>query len=239
MLEFYWAYADYNDVARLVEDLLSALARDLHGTTRVPYGEHEIDWTAPFKRIDFTGSLKDAAGLDFDPTDLERLRDFADRHHPELRKVPDYKLLDKLFAHHVEPTLIDPTFVLDFPMAISPLAKRHRDKPGLAERWDLFVAGVELSPAYSELNDALDQRARFEAQTARRAAGDEEAHEQDEDFLLALEYGMPPAGGLGIGIDRLTMLLTGSASIRDVVLFPLLRPERRGADPADPSANPT
>lgn len=225
MLEFYWAYADYNDVAGLIETLLSGLATELHGGTRVPFNGREIDFAPPFKRLDYTTALKDAAGLDFDPSDLERLRAWSDDHHPQLRKIQDYKLLDKLFSDLVEPGLQDPTFVMDFPMAISPLAKRHRSRPGLAERWDLFVGGFELSPAYSELNDAQDQRARFEAQSARRAAGDDEAHQQDEDFLTALEYGMPPAGGYGIGVDRLTMLMTDSPSIRDVVLFPLLRPQ--------------
>jgi lysyl-tRNA synthetase class 2 len=226
MLEFYWAYADYNDVAALVEELLAGIATDLHGSSKVQYAGHEIDFTPPYRRIDFTTALKEAAGLDFDPTDLTRLRAFSDEHYPQFRKNTDYKLLEKLFAELVEPTLIQPTFVVDFPMAISPLAKRHRSREGLAERWDLFVAGFELSPAYSELNDAEDQRARFQAQSARREAGDEEAHQQDEDFLMALEYGMPPAGGFGMGIDRLTMLMTDSQSIRDVVLFPLLRPEK-------------
>ena len=226
MLEFYWAYADYDDVARLTEQMLSGIARDLHGSTRVQYAGQEIDFTPPFRTLDFTTALKDAAGLDFDPTDLVRLRAFADEHYPQYRKVADYKLLEKLFGDLVEPGLVQPTFVRDFPMAISPLAKAHRSRPGLAERWDLFVAGFELCPAYSELNDAEDQRARFAGQSARRAAGDEEAHQQDEDFLLALEYGMPPAGGFGMGIDRLAMLMTDSQSIRDVVLFPLLRPEK-------------
>ncbi|HEX2865014.1 MAG TPA: lysine--tRNA ligase, partial [Deinococcales bacterium] len=226
MLEFYWAYADYNDVADLIERLLSGMATELHGSLKVPFGDREIDFTPPFRRLDYTGALKEAAGLDFDPTDLDRLRAWSDERHPQFRKVPGYKLLDKLFSELVEPGLFDPTFVMDFPMAISPLAKRHRSREGLAERWDLFVGGFELSPAYSELNDAQDQRARFEAQSARRAAGDEEAHQQDEDFLTALEYGMPPAGGYGIGVDRLTMLMTGSTSIRDVVLFPLLRPQK-------------
>ena len=132
------------------------------------------------------------------------MREWSDAKHPEFRKVPDYKLLDKLGGEYVEPQLINPTFLTDMPLVISPLVKAHRERPGLAERADLYVAGFELAPIYSELNDALDQRARFEAQTARRDAGDDEAHEQDEDFLLALEYGMPPTAGMGMGIDRLT-----------------------------------
>jgi lysyl-tRNA synthetase, class II len=225
MLEFYWAYADYQDMMALIEEMLRSLVTEVCGQSTLPFGEHQIDFGKPFARIDFTQSLKDAAGLDFDPLDLERLRTWSDQHHPEHRKTPSYKLLDKLFGHYVEHTLIDPTFVMDMPLATSPLVKKHRSRPNLTERADLFVAGFELSPIYSELNDAFDQRARFEAQTSRRDAGDDEAHQQDEDFLLALEYGMPPAGGMGMGIDRLAMLLTNNHSIRDVLLFPLMRPE--------------
>jgi lysyl-tRNA synthetase class 2 len=233
MLEAYWAYADYNDMMALIEDLLSGLVLHLHGSTQVQYGEHLIDFAKPFRRIDFVTTLKERAGLDFDPTDLERLRAWADAHHPELRAVPSYKLLDKLFGHYVEHTLINPTYVVDVPLAISPLVKRHRDpsKANLTERADLFVAGFEISPIYSELNDALDQRARFEEQAARREAGDDEEPEIDEDFLLALEYGMPPAAGMGLGIDRLTMILTNQESIRDVILFPLLKPRKEAPDP--------
>lgn len=232
MLEAYWAYADYTDMMALVEDMLSGMVASIHGTTKIRYGEHEIDFATPFRRIDFVGTLKEKAGLDFDPTDLERLRQFADSKHPEMRSVPSYKLLDKLFGEYVEPTLIQPTFVIDVPLAISPLVKRHRDpaKANLTERADLYVAGFEISPIYSELNDALDQRKRFEEQSARRQAGDEEEPEQDEDFLLALEYGMPPAAGMGLGIDRLTMLLTDQHSIRDVILFPLLKPRKSGEE---------
>ncbi|MDX2005849.1 MAG: lysine--tRNA ligase [Meiothermus sp.] len=230
MLEAYWAYADYNDMMAFIEKMVSGLVQHVHGTTTIPYGDLTLDFSLPFRRIDFVEALREKAGLDFDPTDLERLKAWSDARHPELRGVPPYKLLDKLFGEYVEPTLINPTFVKDVPLAISPLVKRHRDpaKPSLTERADLFVAGVELSPIYSELNDALDQRARFEEQTARREAGDDEEPEQDEDFLLALEYGMPPAAGMGLGIDRLTMFLTNQHSIRDVILFPLLKPRKAG-----------
>jgi len=226
MLEAYWAYADYNDVAGLVEELLSGLALELYGSYQVPYQGRTLDFTPPFKRIRFVEALKEKAGLDFDPLDLERLRIWADAKHPELIDVPSYKLLDKLFGIYVEPELQDPTFVYDFPLVISPLAKKHRAR--LTERWDLYVAGLELAPAYSELNDPLDQRERFEEQARRRAAGDEEAAEIDEDFLTALEYGMPPAGGLGLGIDRLVMIFTDQPTIRDVILFPLLKPKKAG-----------
>ncbi|RIH89349.1 Lysine--tRNA ligase [Meiothermus luteus] len=230
MLEAYWAYADYQDMMGLVEDLLSGLVQHLFGTTQIHYGGHQIDFAKPFRRLDFVSTLKEKSGLDFDPTDLERLRAWTDQKHPELRGVPSYKLLDKLFSHYVEPSLIQPTFVVDVPLAISPLVKRHRDpaKPNLTERADLFVAGFEIAPIYSELNDALDQRARFEEQARRREAGDDEEPEIDEDFLLALEYGMPPAAGMGLGIDRLAMVLTGQESIRDVILFPLLKPRKEG-----------
>lgn len=228
MLEAYWAYADYQDMAKLVEELLYGLALHLHGRAEVPYRGRRLNFTPPFRRISFAEALKEGAGLPFDPLDLERLRLWADAHHPELSQVPAYKLLDKLFGIYVEPHLQDPTFVFDFPLAISPLAKRHREKPGLAERWDLYVGGMEIAPAYSELNDPLDQRDRFLEQARRRAQGDEEAYMLDEDFLLALEYGMPPAAGLGLGIDRLAMILTDQPSLRDVLLFPLLKPRPEG-----------
>jgi len=226
MLEAYWAYADYQDMALLVEELLSGLVLHLFGTYEVPYQGRILNFKPPFRRISFVEALKEKAGLPFDPLDLERLRLWADAHHPELAQVPSYKLLDKLFGLYVEPELQDPTFVFDFPLAISPLAKRHRERPGLTERWDLFAGGMELAPAYSELNDPLDQRERFLEQARRRKEGDEEAPEPDEDFLLALEYGMPPAAGLGLGIDRLAMLLTDQPSLRDVLLFPLMKPKK-------------
>jgi lysyl-tRNA synthetase, class II len=237
MLEAYFAYGDYSSMMELVETMLHGLVTSLHGTPVIQYQGKSVDFSLPFKRLDFVTALKDAAELDFDPLDLEKLRAWSDAKHPELRKVPDYKLLDKLGGEYVEPLLINPTFLTDMPLVISPLVKAHRTRPGLAERADLYVAGFELAPIYSELNDALVQRERFEAQTARRDAGDDEAHEQDEDFLLALEYGMPPTAGMGMGIDRLTMLLTDKDSIRDVLLFPLLKPEegqQGGYDPNTP-----
>lgn len=238
MLEFYWAYADYGDMMALVEELLSGLVLAVKGSSELSYGGQTISFARPFGRLDFVGALKERAGLDFDPTDLAALRAWTDAQHPELRRVPDYKLLDKLFGEYVEHTLVNPTFVVDVPLAISPLVKGHRSRPGLAERADLFVGGFELAPIYSELNDARDQRARFQAQTQRREAGDDEAHAQDEDFLTALEYGMPPAAGMGMGMDRLAMLLTDRQSIRDVLLFPLLRPEKPGQPaPTDQSGS--
>lgn len=226
MLELYWAYVDYQSIMKLTEDLLSHLAESVKGSETFAYGDHTLNFAAPFARIDYLEGLKQhVPDLDFDPLDFGRLRAFCDERYPQWQKVPDYKLLDKLFGEYVEPLLINPTFVMHHPLAISPLAKPHPTIAGITERFELFVSGFEVANAFSELNDALDQRARFESQSARRAAGDDEAHEQDEDFLTALEYAMPPAGGLGIGIDRLVMLLTNQQSIREVLLFPLLRPD--------------
>lgn len=226
MLELYWAYVDYGDIAQLVEDLLSGLAMELHGQYQFEYQGKTLDFSPPFARVDYIGALREhVPDLDFDPLDLDQLQAFCQEHHPQWKDIPSYKLLDKLFGEFVEPLLINPTFVMDHPIAISPLAKKHRTRKGVTERFEVFCSGFELANAFSELNDAFDQRERFEAQSQRRDEGDDEAHAQDEDFLLALEYGMPPAGGLGIGIDRLVMLLTNSDTIRDVLLFPLLRPD--------------
>lgn len=227
MLELYWAYTDYSDIAKLVEDLLSGMAKEVHGSYQFEYQGKTLDFTPPFARVDYVGALREhVPELDFDPLDLDKLREFSDARYPQWKAVPSYKLLDKLFGEYVEPLLSNPTFVMDHPAVISPLAKKHRTRPeAVTERFEVFCSGFELANAFSELNDAFDQRERFEAQSARQAAGDDEAHPQDEDFLLALEYGMPPAGGLGVGIDRLAMLLTDSDSIRDVLLFPLLKPE--------------
>ncbi len=227
MLELYQAYTDYEGIMQLVEELFSDLALDILGSTDVPYEDKTLNFAAPFARLEYVPALQEhVPDLDFDPLELDKLRVFCDAKYPQWKAVPDYKLLDKLFGMYVEPLIVNPTFVIHHPVVISPLAKPHRSLTGVTERFELFASGFELANAFSELNDAFDQRARFEAQTARRTAGDDEAPEQDEDFLLALEYGMPPAGGLGIGIDRLVMLLTNQTSIRDVLLFPLLKPER-------------
>jgi lysyl-tRNA synthetase, class II len=227
MLELYQAYTDYEGIMQLVEELFSSLAMAVLGSTDVPYEDKTLSFAAPFARLEYVPALLEhVPDLNFDPLELDKLRVFCDAQYPQWKAVPDYKLLDKLFGMYVEPLIHNPTFVIHHPIVISPLAKPHRNLAGVTERFELFASGFELANAFSELNDAFDQRARFEAQTARRKAGDDEAPEQDEDFLLALEYGMPPAGGLGIGIDRLVMLLTNQISIRDVLLFPLLKPER-------------
>jgi len=234
MLELYWAGKDYLDILALVEDMYGRLVRELTGSLKVPYQGRELDFTPPWPRIDYTGELATRAGLDFDVLDEARLRAWAAERHPgagagggaspPLAQQPFHQLLAKLYDLYVEPHLEQPTFVMDHPEVISPLAKRHRARPGLVERFEPVAVGMELGNAFSELNDPVDQRRRFEEQAARRLAGDEEAHPIDEEFLEALEYGMPPTGGLGLGIDRLAMLLADVPSIRDVILFPLMRP---------------
>jgi lysyl-tRNA synthetase class 2 len=225
MLESYEAYADYNDVARMVEEMVSTIAKDVLGSTSVTFGEHAIDFTPPWQRITMRDALIEHGGIDFEEfrtrdTLLEELRTRGVHADPADSWA---KLLDIAVSHYVEPKLIQPTFLLDYPKEISPLAKLKAESPGLVERFEVFCAGFEVGNAYSELNDPIDQRERFEAQRRLAAAGVEEVELLDDDFLLALEHGMPPAGGLGIGIDRLVMLLTGQTSIREVILFPLLR----------------
>jgi len=239
MLELYWAGKDYLDILALVEDMYAGLVKTMTGSTVLTYQGQELDFTPPWPRVDYTGELAARAGLDFDPMDEVRLRQWAaekfpgsvsrtgeDAGEPPLAKRPLNQLFDKLYDIYVEPHLVGPVFVMDHPLVISPLAKKHRSRPGLVERFEPVVVGMELGNAFSELNDPLDQRRRFEEQERLREGGDEEAQRIDEDFLVALEHGMPPTGGLGLGIDRIAMLLADVPSIRDVVLFPLLRPER-------------
>ena len=236
MLEAYWAGKDYLDILELVEKMYAALVHELLGTTKLSYQGQTLDFTPPWPRVDYTGELARRAGIDFDVLDEQRLRAWAaerypkaagdDAGEPPLAERPMSQLLAKLYDIHVEPHLVGPVFVMDHPEVISPLAKRHRSRPGLVERFEPVAVGMELGNAFSELNDPLDQRRRFEQQERLRASGDDEAQRLDEEFLLALEYGMPPTGGLGLGIDRLAMLLADVPSIRDVVLFPLLKPER-------------
>ena len=232
MLESYEAYADYQAVAAMVEELVAALAQEVLGTTRIPFGEHQIDLTPPWRRLTMRDALREYIGIDFlDDRDLESLVAWylpqAKRLGLPLPQTPTWgKMVDTVFSTLVEPHLIQPTFLMDYPVEISPLAKRTTYDSQLVERFEGFIAGSEIANAYSELNDPLEQRERFRRQRQLRAAGDEEAELADEDFLVALEHGMPPTGGLGMGIDRLVMVLTNSRSIRDVILFPQLRRSR-------------
>jgi lysyl-tRNA synthetase class 2 len=224
MLELYAAYADYNDIMKLTEEMISSVAAKVLGTTKVKFKEIDIDFKPPWARITLHDALKKYAGIDIN-TDEKGLRAIAKQKglegHDEL---PVGKIINLLYDHFVEPKIVQPTFIIDYPVETSPLAKRKRDNPLLVERFEVIVAGMEVANAFSELNDPVDQRERFKEQVRAREAGDDEAESMDEDFLRALEYGMPPTGGLGIGMDRIVMLFTGQASIRDVLLFPHMRP---------------
>ncbi len=225
LLESYEAYADYRDVARMVEELLREVAQEVAGTLQLEYGEHTIDLEPPFRGTTYREALLEHAGFDYlEQRDASALRALAGERGVELAAEASWDAaLDGLWSALVEPHLIQPTLVFDYPVEISPLAKRKPDDPRVVERFELFVAGHELANAYSELNDPVEQRERMREQAAKAAAGDEEVELADEDFLLALEHGMPPAGGLGMGLERLIQLVTGERSIREVILFPTLR----------------
>ncbi|MYK26810.1 MAG: lysine--tRNA ligase, partial [Dehalococcoidia bacterium] len=222
MLELYEAYGDYGTIATLLEELISGVAQEVLGTTTVSFGGHEIDFRPPWRRIGYHEALREYGDLDLDEFgDTEALREELRRRGLDApSEASRGKLIDIAASALVEPHLIQPTFLLDYPIELSPLAKRKAGVEGVVERFEAFAGGFEFANAYSELNDPVDQRERFEAQQALRMAGDDEVELADEDFLLALEHGMPPAGGLGFGIDRLVMLLTGQTSIREVILFP-------------------
>jgi lysyl-tRNA synthetase, class II len=228
MLEFYVSYADYQDLIRLTEELISSLAQQLLGTTVIEYQSQTINLAPPWRRWSYHQAILEVNGLA--PavlTDREQALAAAKQLNvPVDPKWPLFNIVNEIFEETVEPRLEQPTFITDYPIEISPLARRKDADPALTDRFELYIAGREIANAFSELNDPLDQRERFEGQAAQREAGNEEAHVVDEDFLRALEYGMPPTAGEGIGIDRLIMLFTNQASIRDVVLFPQLRPEK-------------
>ncbi|MBS1260917.1 MAG: Lysine--tRNA ligase [Calditrichaeota bacterium] len=230
MMECYAAFADYTFMLELVERIVSGIVGDIHGTREIRYGGGSLDFTPPWPRVRFFDALAEKTGRALIDADLSELRAVADEFGVE---VPDNagrgKLLDELFGELVEPGFDRPTFVIDYPIELSPLAKRHRHDPRLVERFEAIAGGCEIANAFSELNDPDDQRARFEEQQRLRGAGDEEAMPLDDDYLAALELGLPPTAGLGVGVDRLAMLLTNRSSIRDVILFPLLR-DRDGED---------
>jgi len=225
LLEAYQAYADYQDIMRLVEEMVAYAAQEVLGACQLTHGDAQIDLTPPWRRLTLRDAILEHTGVDFEAhADVASLRRAAASLPVELPAAAGRgKLIDELLSTFVEPKLIQPTFLLDYPVELSPLAKRKPDNPNLVERFEGFLAGREIANAFSELNDPLDQRERFVEQARLRAAGDEEAETVDEDFLLALEHGMPPTGGLGIGIDRLVMAFAGQQSIREVILFPQLR----------------
>jgi lysyl-tRNA synthetase class 2 len=224
-MECYEAYADYNDIMTNVENMISAIAIEVLGTTTTEFNGEVIDFKAPWKRIELRQAITEYGGIDFeDYPDKEELRKkMIDMHIEVDKRMGRGNLIDKLLSTYVEPNLIQPTFLLDYPLEMSPLAKKKPDDPRFVERFEAFAGGMEIANAFTELNDPQDQRERFAEQLKLRQAGDEEAEMPDEEFLTALEYGMPPTGGLGVGIDRLVMLLTGQPSIREVILFPQLK----------------
>lgn len=231
MLEFYQAYATYEHLMTLTEELLFFLAREVNNGSLLVYGEHEIDLTPPWRRLDFREAICQYTG--FSPAELEQ-EELVRKKARELgvlspAAAPLGKILTELFEAVAEPHLIQPTFVVGYPVEVSPLARRNDTDPRFVDRFELYIAGREIANAFSELNDPEDQLQRFLQQVREREAGDEEAHSLDEDYVRALEYGMPPTAGEGIGIDRLVMLFTNSPSIRDVILFPHMRPERKSA----------
>jgi lysyl-tRNA synthetase, class II len=232
MLEWYEAYVDYEDIANELEQLVSYVAKE------VGY-EGDIDFTPPWRRITLRDAILERTGLDvLELHDRDALVAAAQGQSISLDPTETWpRLVDELLSKHVEPELVQPTFILDYPVELSPFAKRHRTEPGLVERFECFAGGMEFSNAFTELNDPDDQRARFEQQRGEQAAGDEETQPYDEDFVRALEHGMPPTGGIGVGIDRLVMILAGRSSIREVVLFPAMRrpEEDRNDGPADQS----
>lgn len=228
-MEIYVAYKDYDWMMEMVEQCLEYITKAVNdGDTKVQVGKHTIDFQGPYRRLSMYDSIKEYTGIDISEMDEEGLRKVCKDLHIEVDpSMGRGKLIDEIFGEKVEAHLIQPTYITDYPIEMTPLAKKHRSKEGLVERFELFVNGKEIANAYTELNDPIDQRERFEEQLKLAARGDDEAMVLDEDFLRALEYGMPPTSGLGIGIDRLTMLLTNKSSIQEVLFFPQMRPEKK------------
>ena len=227
-VELYVAYKDYNWMMELVEEMVEKVAIDLHGTTEVEVGEHKINFQRPWKRFTMFEAVEHFTGVDISKMDESQLRATAKELKVDIDDTMGKgKLIDEIFGEHCEPKLIQPTFITDYPVEMSPLAKKHRSKEGLVERFEAICNGKEICNAFSELNDPIDQRRRFEEQLELGKRGDDEAMVLDEDFLRALEYGMPPTAGLGVGIDRLSMIMTNSNSIQDVLFFPQMKPEKK------------
>ena len=226
MLEFYWAYADYEDNMKLVEEMIRKVAESIN-SLHPTWGDLKIDLSKPFQRRPLLELLKDATGEDLTEASDQKMREVCKKNNIDVGANANYgQMLYEMMGHLVEPELIQPTFVTDYPKVISPLAKKHRNgNPHLVERFELFIGGAEFANAFTELNDPIDQRERFEHQAGLAESGDDEAHPVDENFLQAVECGMPPTAGVGIGIDRLVMLLTENRSIKDVILFPAMRTE--------------
>ncbi len=228
MLELYQVNTDYRDMMELTEVMISSVAREVLGTEKIVYQGEEIDLTPPWRRLTMIEAVEEFTGVDFSSIDLETARKAAEE--KDVRIKPGLSLgeiLNEFFEQKVEENLTQPTFIMDYPVEVSPLAKKIPEDPDFTYRFEGFIGGMEVANAFTELNDPIDQRERFEKQVAKREAGDEEAHMMDEDFIRALEYGMPPTGGLGIGIDRIIMVMTGSRNIREVILFPPMRPEEK------------
>jgi len=229
-MELYVAYKDYNWMMDLVEEMVEKIAIDIHGTTNVRVGENEIDFKRPWKRYTMFEAIKEFTGIDISEMDEKELAETAKKLEVDIDETMGKgKLIDEIFGEKCESKLIQPTFITDYPIEMSPLAKKHRNKDGLVERFEAICNGKEICNAYSELNDPIDQRERFEQQLILGKRGDEEAMVLDEDFLKTIEYGMPPTAGLGIGIDRLSMIMTNSPSIQDILFFPQMRPEKKAA----------
>lgn len=225
MIELYEAYADYKDIMALTENLIAHIAQEVLGTTKIQYGDQEVDLTPEWTRLHMVDAIKQYTGVDFwGETSVEEARALAKEHGVEITEHMQYgHIVNEFFEQKVEEQLIQPTFIYGHPVEVSPLAKKNAEDPRFTDRFELFIVAREHANAFTELNDPIDQRERFEAQLKEKEQGNDEAHEMDDDFIEALEYGMPPTGGLGIGIDRLVMLLTNAPSIRDVLLFPHMR----------------
>ena len=225
-MEIYVAYKDYIWMMEFVEKMLEKISLEVNGTTEVRIGEHTVDFRPPYRRLPILEAIREYAGVDVSGMDEDQLRQTCKELHVEVD--PSFgkgKLIDAIFGEYAEKHLINPTFITDYPVEMSPLTKRHRENPALTERFELFVCGKELANAYSELNDPIDQFERFQEQARLKSKGDDEAMFIDMDFVRALEYGMPPTSGLGMGIDRLTMFMTGQSTIQDVLFFPQMRPK--------------